>query len=437
MTCMAGKIPWIGATLLSVLLAFAAFDLRSPSGTSDALVVSCSAIGRELELCQQGIEAWSRKSGVPVRALPAPSSSADRLGFYLQLLAAESPDIDVFAIDTTWPGMIGDFFVDLKPRLDPSELAAHYPEFIRNNTVAGKLVALPWFMDAGLLYYRKDLLEAAGLPVPRTWDELAAAAHTVQLKAREQGNTTLWGYVFQGRAYEGLTCNALEWVASYGGGTVVSDEGRITIENPQAARALQTVASWIGTISPTGVLSYGEEETRGAFQSGHAVFMRNWPYAWKLAQATDSPVRDRVGVAPLPTGPRDLPGSRSASTLGGWSLGVSRFSRHADQAVALVRFLAGFEEQRRRAIEAGFQPTLRALYGDPAILREVPFLFRLAGVFESSIARPSRSTGARYNRVSSEFWETTHEILSGKVQAGEGLSKLAARLEKLRKGGKW
>jgi len=103
----------------------------------------------------------------------------------------------------------------------------------------------------------------------------------------------------------------------------------------------------------------------------------------------------------------------------------------------LVRFLAGFEEQRRRAIEAGFQPTLRALYGDPAILREVPFLFRLAGVFESSIARPSRSTGARYNRVSSEFWETTHEILSGKVQAGEGLSKLAARLEKLRKGGKW
>src|SRR5262249_22317901 len=147
--------------------------------------------------------------------------------------------------------------------LSEQDRADHFRVLIDNDTVDGKLVAAPWFVDAGLLYYRKDLLEKYGKDVPKTWDELAGAAKAVMDGEAKAGNTAMQGYVWQGRAYEGLTCNALEWIASYGGGSIVGPDGAVTIDNPQAAKALDTAKGWIGTISPKGVLSYGEEESRG------------------------------------------------------------------------------------------------------------------------------------------------------------------------------
>ncbi len=97
------------------------------------------------------------------------------------------------------------------------------------------------------------------------------------------------------RAYEGLTVNALEWIASSGGGTIIDDAGAVTIDNPNAERALGIAAGFVGTVSPRGVLNYTEEETRGVFQSGHALFMRNWPYAWALGEDKDSAVKGRIG----------------------------------------------------------------------------------------------------------------------------------------------
>src|SRR5690606_3132311 len=112
----------------------------------------------------------------------------------------------------------------------------------------------------------------------------------------------IWGFVFQGKAYEGLTCNALEWIDSFGGGAIVDAGGQITVDNPRAVQALALAGSWVGDISPTGVMNYDEEAARGVFQTGGAVFMRNWPYAWALAQGDDSLVRGKVGVMPLPSG---------------------------------------------------------------------------------------------------------------------------------------
>ena len=124
--------------------------------------------------------------------------------------------------------------------------------------------------------------------MPTTWEELAATAKMIMDKERAAGNEDMWGFVFQGNAYEGLTCNALEWVKSNGGGQIVEPDGTISINNPKAAAAIDMAKGWVGTISPPGVLAYQEEESRGVWQTGNAVFMRNWPYAYSLGNGDDS-----------------------------------------------------------------------------------------------------------------------------------------------------
>ena len=133
-----------------------------------------------------------------------------------------------------------------------------------------------------------DLLEKYGKEVPKTWAELKATAQEIQDGERAAGQADLWGFVWQGNAYEGLTCNALEWIKSYGGGQIVEPDGTISVNNPQAAAALEEAKSWVGTISPEGVLAHKEEDARGVWQTGNAVFMRNWPYAYALGNGDDS-----------------------------------------------------------------------------------------------------------------------------------------------------
>lgn len=426
-----------GRRTLQTLLFSLVFCIASGSVAHAArIVVSCSALGKELEVCRSGAEAWARKTGNEVEILAGSSNAGERLGQLQLLLAAKSADIDVFLIDTTWPGILADFFLDLGA--DPEikkRVGGYFPSFIRNNTVEGRLIALPWFIDAGLLYYRKDLLAKYGERPPETWSELTRIARKIQTAERRAGNPRMWGYVFQGRAYEGLTCNTLEWIHSSGGGTIVEPDGRVSVRTPGAARALELAASWIEEISPRGVLNYMEEEARGAFQAGNAVFLRNWPYVWKLANAADSPVRGKVGMTVLPRG--EGAGSGHSSTLGGWSLAVSKYSRNPRQATSLVAYLAGPEEQRRRALVLGQHPTLTALYRDPALLQDNPELARLLRVFEEAVPRPSAATGPRYNRASAEIWEATHRILSREESVEEGLRQLESRLKFLSRGGKW
>ena len=118
-------------------------------------------------------------------------------------------------------------------------------------------------------------------------------------------------------------CRTLD--AGDGGGQIVEPDGTISVNNEKAAKALETVKGWVGTISPEGVLAYQEEEARGVWQTGNAVFMRNWPYAWSLTQKPDSAVKDKVGVVALPKGGVD---GRRAATLGGWQLAVSRYTKN-------------------------------------------------------------------------------------------------------------
>lgn len=417
---------------LLVFCVAGAFALPQRAAAQVTISISCSALGIEARLCREGAEEWARRTGNQVRLVSTPNSGTERLALYQQLLAARSPDIDVFQVDVVWPGILADHLMDLSGKVDVS---GHFAEVVRNNTVEGRLVAIPWFVNAGLLYYRRDLLEKHGRRVPETWQELTATAEAVMRAERAAGNDRMWGHVFQGRAYEGLTVNGIEWLASHNAGRIVEADGDVSVDNPRAVQALTLARSWIGTITPLGVLNYAEEESRGVFQSGNAVFMRNWPYAWPLLNAEDSPVRGRVGVTVLPRG--DVPGGIHAAGLGGEQLAVSRYSAHPDAAVDLVRHLTGAAEQKRRAIAGAFTPSIVALYDDAEVIAPNPFFRDLVQTFRSAVARPSGVTGARYNRVSADFAAALHAVLSGQQQPAEALARLDRQLTRIGRAGRW
>ncbi|MBA5776035.1 ABC transporter substrate-binding protein [Stappia sp. F7233] len=416
----------IGASAFVLASAFAAMP-----GNAATVSISCGAVGLELELCRTGAEAWAKQTGNSVNIVSTPNSTTERLALYQQLLAAGASDIDVFQIDVIWPGILGTHFIDLAPHSKGAE-QAHFSSIVENNTVDGKLLAMPWFTDAGVLYYRSDLLEKYGEKVPATWDELTATAKKIQDGERAAGNDGMWGLVFQGRAYEGLTCDALEWIDSYGGGSIVDSEGKVTVNNANALEALTLASSWIGEIAPEGVLNYAEEEARGVFQSGNAVFMRNWPYAWALGNSEDSPIKGKIGVAALPKGGAE---GKNTGTLGGWQLAVSRYSENPEVAADLVMYLTGPEEQRRRAVEGAYNPTIGDLYEDPAVLAANPFFGELYETFTNAVARPSRVTGAKYNQVSNEFWNAVHSSLSGTATPEEALTQLESSLKRMSRRG--
>ena len=394
------------------------------------LTISCGAVGAELQLCQEGVKAWEEKTGYSVAVVSTPNSSTERLSLYQQILSANSTDIDIMQIDVVWPGLLANHLLDLREVLGEEASEGHFNTIIENNTIDGRLVAMPWFTDAGVLYYREDLLEKHGHDVPETWEQLTETAQDIRNAERAEGSERMQGFVFQGRAYEGLTVNALEWVASHGGGTIVDNDGEITINNPQAAAALDLAASWIGDISPNGVLNYTEEEARGVFQGGNAVFMRNWPYAWALAQSEDSEVRGKVGVTQLPHGGGD---NKSAAGLGGWNLAVSRYSENPELAVDLVAFLAGEAEQKRRAIAGAYNPTLESLYQDEEVLEAVPFFGELYETFVNAVARPSAPTGDAYGRVSNAFFSAAHDVLSGNKTGEQAVSDLDRDLSRVKR----
>jgi trehalose/maltose transport system substrate-binding protein len=419
----------IGSLLMSGVLSV--FGALGPVSAA-TVTIACGSSGNDVEFCQRHADAWAKKTGNSVKYFSPPNNPTEALALYRQLFAAKSSDVDVLLVDTVWPGVIRDHLLDLS-KYAPDASKQHFPAIVANNTVDGKLLGLPWYTDAGLMYYRKDLLDKHGVKVPQTWDEFAAAAKKIQDAERAAGNADFHGFVFQAKAYEGLSCNALEWVSSFGGGTVVDSQGKVTINNPDAAKALTMAASWIGTIAPKGVLNYAEEEARGVFQNGKAAFMRNWPYAYALSQKPDSPVKGKVGISRLP---KQANAAQGAAALGGWQISVSKYSKSPDAAADLALHMTSAATQKDRAIRGSFNPTRPDSYKDADVIAANPFMASLADVFTNAVARPTTVTGLKYPEVSQAFWDATHDVLSGKAKAEDSLKKLEGRLNQIKRS-KW
>jgi trehalose/maltose transport system substrate-binding protein len=419
-----------GAALRSA----AAVAIVASAGTAMAAEITyvSGAVGNAVANFDALVQPWEDATGHTVTLVPMPASTSDQFGQYRLWLAAGNPDIDLYQTDVIWAPQLADHFVDLSTAA-ADLIPQHFPSIIESQTVNGKLVALPIFTDAPALYYRSDLLEKHGATVPTTWEELTATAQMIQDAERAEGNEDIWGFVWQGNAYEGLTCNALEWIKSFGGGQIVEPDGTISVNNEQAAAALELAASWVGTISPDGVLAYQEEEARGLWQTGNAVFMRNWPYAYGLGNGDDSAVKGLFGVTTLPTGGGN---DTSAATLGGWNVAVSKYGDNQEAAISLALYLAGAEAQKQRALNESNLPTIVALYDDADIAAQQPIIPQWKDVFLQAVPRPSAPTLGSYNQVSSMFWSAAHDVLSGNASAAEALEVLELDLTDL-KGDAW
>ncbi|MCP2012997.1 trehalose/maltose transport system substrate-binding protein [Deinococcus sp. HSC-46F16] len=396
------------------------------------LTFACDSVGQGFDECKKGADAWAKQTGNTVRLIQVPKETDQRLALYQQQLGARSADVDVYMIDVVWPGLIGQHLLDMKKYIPAAEINRHFPAIVQNNTIGGKLVGMPFFTDAGVLYYRTDLLKKYGYTKPpKTWNELATMAQKIQAGERKT-NSRFVGFVFQGKNYEGLTCDALEWISSFGGGTIVDSSGKVTVNNAKTVQALQAIQGLVGTVAPQAVTTYGEEEARNVWQAGNAAFMRNWPYAYAAGQEKGSAVRGKIGVAALPAGP----GGKPAATLGGWQLAVNAYSKNPKEAASLVQYLTGVQEQKRRAVEASYNPTIASLYKDKDVLKAVPFFGSLYDVFTNAVARPATVTGSKYNQVSDAFSTAVYNVLTKKSAPGPAMKTLEGQLNRI-KGRGW
>jgi len=370
---------------------------------------------------------WAKKTGNTLEYISRPNDATATLQQFQQYWAAKSADVDVYMIDVIWQGIAAPHAVDLKKYYKEDEIKQFFPAIIQNNTVGGKLVSIPWFTDAGILYYRTDLIEKYGYKEPpKTWEELAEMAKKIQDGERKDGKKDFQGFVFQGKASESVTCNALEWIYSFGGGSIIEPDKKVTINNPNAIKALETAKSWVGTISPPGVVTYSEEEARNVWQAGNAAFMRNWPYAYALGQDPKSAIAGKFDVTVVPMGGAN---GKHAACLGGWQLMVSAYSKAADAAADLVKFLNSVDAQKKRAIELSQFPTMPAIYSDPDVLAKNAWFAKIPDVLKNAVARPSTVTGADYNQLSTAFFQNVNKMLSG----GESAQDAVQAVEKVGK----
>jgi trehalose/maltose transport system substrate-binding protein len=381
----------------------------------------------DLDTEQAILDRWGAENNVHVEIVRGPQSATDYLAQLQQLLAAQSPDIDLIQFDVIWPGILAPNMADLGPALQDAGLSdKFYQRILTNNTVDGAVVGAPWFTDAGMLYYRTDLLEKYGYSDPPTsWDELETMAQTIQDGERAAGNSEFWGFVWQGNAYEGLTCDALEWQFSNGGGSIVENDKTISVNNPQAVEAFERAAGWVGSISPDGVTTYQEEDARRVFQAGNAAFMRNWPYAYVLGQGgadgtQETSIKDLFGVTVLPGG---------AAALGGWQLGVSAYSPNIDLATQLAVWLVSPEQQKERWLKLNNLPTMPEVYQDADVLAATPWIEALVPVFENASPRPSTVTASLYNDVSTAYFTAVHDVLTGAKDAQTAVEDLEVELQ--------
>ncbi len=419
------KHRWLIVWAVALLLLLPACDGGDTGGDAVSLSFYGPSTGRELDLTNAALRRFNQANpDIQAHVSPTPRLYQERLDLYNEVLQGGDPGVDLLQIDVVWTKALAVHALDLKPYVSSDQLGRYFATIVENNTADGKLVGIPWFTDAPLLYYRSDLLAEYGYDhPPGDWDELEEMASAIQKGEREKGNLGFWGYAWQGRPYEGLTCNALEWQASQGGGNILDEQGNPSFNNAEAAAAFQRAAGWIGTISPPQVTDWDEEDAMALWRRGDVAFMRNWSFGYSETKKTN--LGDDFEVTSLPAGP-----GGTAPVLGGWQLMVSKYSRHPEAAARLARFLASEAEQKIRAVEGSQNPTINSLYGDTEILKAMPFAANFDSTMNDVVRRPSTIAGTKYPQVSEAYWTAVHTILTG-GDAQQALAEGEARVKEI------
>ena len=366
---------------------------------------------------------FTRDTGIKINVVPHPAASDASYSQLARAFRSKSSSIDVAMIDAIWPGAFAPYLVNLKPKLGKAA-KLHIKSIVQNNTVGGKLVAMPWFGDYGILYYRTDLLKTYDFKAPpKTWGDLFKMAKKIQ-DGEQKTNKNFYGFVFQGNAYEGLTCDALEWLASTGGGHFI-DNGKVTIDNPRARTILDAVRGQIGKTTPRGVTTYQEGEAHTAFVNGDAAFMRNWPYAYSIAAGADSKVKGKFNVTVLPHGAK----GKSVGTVGGWQLAISKYSKRKGASIEFVRYMTSPAVQKFDAIFNSNVPTIASVAKIKSVVKSNPYL-KPAIAAVPRVTRPSKYLKTHYNEGSKAIYQGINQILNG-TPAKNVLPSIERKLERI------
>ena len=385
-------------------------------------------------LAAADLQAFTQATGIQVKAIPRPDGALNQLALWHELLEKGSAGPDVLGIDVIWSGVLNQYLMDLKPYF-AEDLAAESARILASYSVGDKVLAIPYHAYIGVLLYRTDLLQRYGYrDPPRTWTELETMASRIQAGERARGEKDFWGFVWQGGAGEGLTCAGLEWQISEGGGRIIEDNQTISVNNPQAIQAWQRARTWVGSISPPGVVSYGKWDADNVWGAGRTAFLRGWASDSSLVTGlTQPPVgTSRYGVTSVPGGK-----AGRASTLGGNGLSVSRASTHPREAVELIRFLRRRDLERARD-SARLAPPARLE------LRELPAGLKPFSPADGSqhsggevVARPSVAAGQRYEEVTKAYIREVRSVLTGDqlpAAAAEALERELMAITGFRRG---
>jgi multiple sugar transport system substrate-binding protein len=342
LTTTPGKI--LGFLLLSILLAASLRTPRSRSGAELLVLMEPDGTGVWRDIIGRFNNAYPE---TPVRLVEGPPSTDAREDMYSTAFLAGRSGYDIVYCDVIWVPKFAaaGWLLDLTDRLSPADRDDFLQADLDAGSYKGRLYRIPAFTDAGLLYYRSDVVRHP----PETFQDLVSAASEFQTSGRA-------GYLWQGKQYEGLVANYLEILWGYGG-EWISLDGRVLLDSAEALAALRLLKSSVGTISPEGVTTYTEEETRNLFQHGRSVFLRNWFYVWALLGRPDSEVEGKVAFVPMVHGPA---GTRAA-TLGGWGFAVSRLSRNPDAAWEFIQFATRPDQLQELYSKAGRIPARKSL----------------------------------------------------------------------------
>ncbi|WP_447007079.1 ABC transporter substrate-binding protein [Saccharothrix isguenensis] len=372
---------------------------------------------------QKLVDEWNAKhADEQVRIIELPESADAQRQQMVQNAQVKSDAYTILNLDVVWTAeFAANRWVDELPA-GQFELDKFLAPAVKTGQYRDKLYAVPVYSDGGLLYYRKDLLDAAGVQPPKSWADLVAACQAVKAAQPEIGC-----YAGQFEKYEGLTVNFDEAVHS-AGGEVVDSSGKPVVNTPEAKAGLDAlVEGFKQGVIPQKAITYKEEEGRRAFQAGELVFHRQWPYQWSLAGKTDgsSQVAGKFDVAPLP----GIKGTGS-STLGGHNFAISAFGKNKATALDFIKFFTSESSQRSNLLATSQAPTLASLYDDAELIKQFPYLPTLK---ESILSAKPRPQAVRYGDVTQAIQEAAYAALTGEKTSDVALKDLQAKLEELLK----
>jgi trehalose/maltose transport system substrate-binding protein len=374
------------------------------------------------------LQEFTRETGIRVNDLPTPEDTGSKLNLAMELLRSGAPSPDLYGVDTIWTGTMGEYLIDLQPYFG-SEISSEDPALIESYKIQGKVVAMPnQPLGVQVLVYRTDLLAKYGYKTPpRTWDELEKMAFRIQAGERAKGKKDFWGFVWAGAIAtdsEQLAMEGLEWQAAEGGGHIIEPDGKISVNNPNVIRSWERAAHWVGWISPPSVVSYTATDAENKFWiSGEAAFLLSHAIVYERF-AADKPFRDQGGVTSVPAGK-----SARVATIGGYALGISRFSAHRTEAVKFIQFLL-HKQAEFRATHADKSSRKVEYFEVPPIIREIyPWWYKSGGSGGSEIvARPSAVAGSNYQAVSKAYTHALHTVLTRESTAPAAAAVLEKEL---------